>query len=254
MAKVQNVLGSRFKKASDDVRARLIGLSIGEEGTGKTSFWLGAPGPIVVFSLDFGLEGVVEQYQNDKDIYVKEYEWMPTEDTSKEEAEALRDEFTEDFEQAIQHARTVIFDKETLIWELFRYAEFGAPNDAPRNYPALNQRFRRLLNMPKATGINFGLIEGLKDEWVTRAKSDGGTKGVNTGKRIRKGFDEASEIVHMVLTHDRREGEFFYTVGKSRGPGSRSVQDQEFQMTDPKIAFTEFAMMVFPETTEEDWQ
>lgn len=255
MAKHIQGLDSRFSKADADVKARIIGLSVGEVGTGKTSFWLSAPGPIVVFSLDKGLEGVVEEFQNDKDIFVQEYDWLPTEDTSKEDAEALRDQFIEDFEFALTRARTIVWDKETQIWELFRYAEFGEPNDAPRNYPKLNQRYRKYLNMPKATNANFGIIESMKDRWVTKAKSDGsGTKGFNTGERVPQGFSEADEIVHMVLTHVREDGEIKYTVGKSRGPGSREVQDQTFTPLELKQAFTELAMLVYPDTTEEDWQ
>lgn len=249
---------ARFTKADADPKPRIVGLSIGEVGSGKTAFWLSAPGPIVVFSFDQGLEGVIEDFQKVKDIYVKEYEWMPTEDTSQEEAVELRDVFSEDFEAALQNARTLVVDKETMLWELMRYAEFGAPNDAPRNYPALNQRMRRLLNMPKATDVNFGIIEGMKDQWVTRGKADGGTKGVNTGARIRKGFDEADELVHVVLTHVRENGEFQYTVGKSRGPGGHTVQDQTFIVaTDPEEklnAFKEFGMRIFPESSDSDWE
>src|SRR5438128_15529 len=130
---------ARYSPAVDEVKHRLIGLSVGEVGSRKTSFWLEGPGPIVVFSLDQGLEGVVNrELKNNpgKEIYYKEYAWMPTEETSQDDAIALRDELTEDYEHAIQNARTVIIDKETDVWELFRYAEFGAPNDAPRNYPA----------------------------------------------------------------------------------------------------------------------
>lgn len=255
MAKSIQTLDSRFSKAPSIVKARLIGLSAGEVGSGKSSFWLSAPGPIVVFSLDQGLEGVVEEFQQDKEIFVQEYEWLPTEETSQEEAIQLRDQFTEDFEFALTRARTIVIDKETQLWELFRYAEFGAPNDAPRNYPALNQRYRRLLNMPKGSDANFGIIQSMKDRWVTKNKSDGtGTKGFNTGERVPQGFGEADEIVHMTLMHQRINGEFSYTVGKSRGPGSREVQDQTFTVLDPKTAFTELAMMVYPETSEDDWQ
>ena len=135
---------SRYTRATVEqyTRHRLIGLSVGEVGSRKTSFWLEGPQPIVVFSIDQGLEGVVDRILRevapDKEIHIKEYEWLPTEATSQEEAVELRDQFTEDYEHALQHARTVILDKETDFWELFRYAEFGVPNDAPRNYPALN--------------------------------------------------------------------------------------------------------------------
>jgi hypothetical protein len=204
---------ARFKKADVAPKPRIIGRSAGEVGTGKTHFWLGAPGPIIVFSFDKGLEGVVEQFQDSKDIYIAEYDWYPppvNDDTSDEDRDAfkqqaieIREQFTEHFEWAIQNARTVLIDKETDLWELQRYAEFGGPSDAPRNYPALNQRVRRLINMPKAMDVNFGIIQGMKDEWATKAKGDGSTKGYFTGRRTVQGFGEVDALVHLTLFHRR---------------------------------------------------
>lgn len=243
---------ARYTKATDAYKYRLIGRSVGEPGSRKTSFWLEAPGPIVVFSFDQGLEGVVERYQEHKDIYVKEYDWSPTEELDQDDAIAMRDEFIGDFEHAIQHARTVLIDKETDLWELFRYAEFGAPNDAPRNYPQLNQRYRKYMNMPKATDINFGLIQSMKDEWKTVQKRDGsGEKGANTGRRIPQGFGELEGLVHVNLFHrGHSPNNWTVEVGKVRGPGVPDVADQTF----PSLTFTELAMLIFPGTSEEDWQ
>jgi hypothetical protein len=253
MAKTSSNPRDRFALAAPEAKQRLIARSAGEVGTGKTSFWLGAPGPILVQSLDKGLEGVVEKVMRDtgKEIRVAEYDWTPTEDLSQDEAIELRDRLIEDFEFAIQNFRTVIWDKETNIWELFRYAEFGEPNDAPRNYPKLNQRYRKYVNMPKATGINFGCIQSLKDHWISKAKKDGsGMQGFNTGERIPQGFSELDELVHIDLFHRYENGTFYLDVGKSRGPGGQDVQGQTFE----NLTFTEFAMLVFPDTTEEDWQ
>ena len=63
---------NQFKRANEPSKPRIIGLSKGEVGTGKTSLWLQGPGPLVVFSLDEGLEYVVERYQDEKEIYVAE--------------------------------------------------------------------------------------------------------------------------------------------------------------------------------------
>lgn len=251
MAKQVKDQWSRFTTAPERPKQRIIAASVGEVGTGKTSFWLGAPGPIVVQSLDKGLEGVVETFRADKDIYIAEYDWAPTEELSQDEAVELRDKFIEDFEYALERARTIIWDKETNIWELFRYAEFGEPNDAPRNYPKLNQRYRKYMQMPKATDVNFGVIQGMKDLWVTKAKGDGsgGTKGVNTGSRVRQGFSEVDELVHIDLFHRREGGSFFLDVGKSRGPGGHEIQDQTFE----GLTFVDFAQLVFPGTEESDW-
>ena len=250
MAKTVNEY-ARYTKADAPVKQRIIGLSVGEPGSRKTSFWLEAPGPIVIFSLDKGLEGVVERYQEHKDIYVSEYEWSPTSDLGQDEAIELRDKFTEDFEHAIQNARTVIWDKENDIWEMFRYAEFGAPNDAPRNYPALNQRYRRLINMPKSLDINFGLIEGMKDEWGTKVNKKTGAQGaVSTGNRIRAGFGELDGLVHLVLGHSGVSPDTWNLhVGKARGPGGHEIAGQDFQ----GLTFGELAQLVFPESSEGDW-
>ena len=246
---------ARFTHADQGYRQRLLWASHGEVGTGKTSFGLGAPGPIVVFSLDKGLEGVVEKYQSEKLIYFKEYAWSPGEfkdddDAAKAAAMDLRDEMIADYEHALTVARTVILDKETNIWEVFRYAEFGGPNDAPRNYPKLNQAYRHFVNLGKDTDLNIGFIQSMKDEWSTVKKADGSTKGAFTGKRVRTGFSELDELVHIDLRHRREDGKFLIDVGKSRGPGSGDIQDQTFE----NLSFSDFAMMVFPESTPEDWQ
>ena len=246
-------LFARFVKADQAVKQRVIWAGYGMPGSGKTHFALTAPAPIVVFSLDRGLEGVVEPFQKKKDIYVAEYDWSPTEDLDQQEAIDLRDKFTEDFEDAVQKARTVVWDKETDVWELFRYAEFGAPNDAPRNYPALNQRYRRLINMAKAGDINFGCLQGMKAEWASKVNPKSGKSGASaTGAFIRAGFGELEGLVHVDLMHryDKEDKSYIIEVGKSRGPGGFDVQGE----TLAGIDFPTLAQMVFPESSEEDWE
>ncbi len=255
MAKLSENPFARFTHADQGYRQRLIGASFGEVGTGKTSFWLGAPGPIVVLSFDKGLEGVVEKYQAEKQIYFKEYSWSPSEfgddnDAAQAAAVDLRDQVIADYEHALTIARTVVVDKETQGWEIFRYAAFGAPNDAPRNYPKLNQAYRHFVNLGKDTDLNIGFIQSVKDEWSTVKKADGSTKGAFTGKRVRTGFSELDELVHIDLRHRREDGKFLIDVGKSRGPGSGDIQDQTFE----NLSFSDFAMMVFPDSKVEDWE
>lgn len=243
----------RFVLADAPVKPRIIGASVGPPGTGKTSFWLSAPGPIVVFSFDKGLEGVVEKFQDQKEIRVAEYDWSPTADLSQDDAIELRDKVVEDFEYAVLNARTVIIDKETDMWELFRYAEFGAPNDQPRNYPQLNQRYRRLINIPKALDINFGVIQGMKAEWVASTNKKTGAKGATaSGAFIRAGFGEIGGLVHVDLVHsyDKDSKTFIVEVGKARGPGGFDVQGESL----PGLDFATFAQLVFPDSESSDWE
>lgn len=250
MAKSPSVW-SGYVQATSALKQRIIAASFGEVGTGKTTFWLGAPSPIVIFSLDQGLEGVVEEYAGTKEIYVKEYDWNPSAEDAQAEAETLRDQFVTDYEHALQHARTVLVDKETDLWEVFRYAEFGAPTTAPKDFAPLNQRYRRLVNMAKATDINLGFVQGMKDKWesVVNAKS-GREQGKPSGNRKRVGFSELDGLVHINIEHVRTGGEFRLRIGKARGPGGRDLQDQEL----PAQTFGEFAQLVFPESQASDWE
>lgn len=240
---------SRFVKADDVAKQRIVACSVGEVGTGKTSFWLGAPGPIVVQTLDQGLEGVVERYTKDKDIYVANYDMghEPGGEYTHEMAVEARDKFVSDFEHAIQNARTVIWDRESDMFSMFAYAEFGTPDKYqagnPKDWDKLKGTIRRLIAMAKASDVNFGLIQGLRDEWAK------GKMG-KTGARVRDGMEGINALVHIDIEHRRTNGEFSLTVGKCRGPGSGDLMDQTFN----GLSFSDFAQLVFPDSTEEDWK
>ncbi len=210
-------------------------------------------------SFDRGLEGVVERFQDQKDIYVSEYDWAPAPGASLEQsaAEDLRDKFIEDYEHALQHARTLVIDKETDMWGLFKFAEFGvSEKGAPQDWDTLKSRVRRLINMAKPLDLNLGVIQSMKNEWVSQINPGSGKKGITqSGNRIRAGMDDIESLVHINIEHRRlkRAGEpsiFEMEVGKSRGPGSPDVQDQTFR----GLSFREFGCLVFPDTTFKDWQ
>lgn len=246
---------TKFKKADSERRCRTIGLSCGEVGVGKTSFWLSAPGPILVQSLDKGLEGIIEKHaQAGKDIYFEEYDWSAgKEDFSQDYAVEIRDKIMEDFVIALEHARTVLWDKETNIWEVFRYAEFGGPTDAPKDYAKLNQRYINLVNLAKEGTINFGLIQSMKNEWGSYTNPNTGKKsGAPTGQRIPVGFSQANELVYVEMLH-RREAvkdsvsEFYFDIGKCRQ--NTALQDQTF----PASTFAEFGQLLIEGSEEGDW-
>lgn len=260
MTKKANNQFERYTRATIEAYThhRLVGMSVGEPGSCKSTFWLTGPAPIVVLSFDLGMEGVVDRILRDidpdKEVYVKEYEWLPTEDTSQDEAIELRDQYFEDYEHALQNARTVLIDKETDLWELYRYAEFGAPNDAPRNYPALNQRFRKLVNMAKQHNANVGFIEGMKDEWAQKVNKKTGAQGAaSTGNRIRAGFGELDGLVHQVLWHTGVSPDSWtIEVGKCRGDNGADMAGNTFDhATIPDLPT--FAQLLFPNSDESEW-
>lgn len=257
MAKKATSDFDRFTKASTVSKQRIIAASFGEVGMLKTSFWLTAPGPIVIQSTDQGLEGVVDVYLQNllaetgqtKDIYVVEYDPMVGV-MAQEEAVEIRNKFIEDFEHALTVAKTVVWDKETGVYEIFKYAEFGAPSDTPSNYYSLDQRYRHVVNLAKGSDVNFGLIQGMRDAWAPKVNKKTGAQGAaKTEERIRRGMREIEELVHINLHHDREDDRFVLKVGKSRGPGGRDCQNSTIDYCD----FQTFAQLIFPTSSPEDW-
>ena len=245
---------ARFTLANQPAKPRIVAGSCGEVGTRKTSFWLGAPGPIVIFSFDRGLEGVVEPYQTEKEIYVKEYDWAtaPGKEADQGAAQDIVDQFTEDFEHAITVARTVVIDKESDLWSVAKYARFGPPEKGrPDDWDGLKAQIRRLLNMPKALDLNFGVIQAMRNEWVQGpVNPNSGKAGIKqTGVRIPAGMEEVEAIMHINIEHLHQDGEFLMKIGKARGPGGRDIQYQ----TIPAVDFVTFAQLVFPDSNEGDW-
>lgn len=240
---------SRFQLAPSVATPRLLWSSSGDVGTGKTYFGLTGPAPIVVFSFDDGTEGVVEQFreQNDKEIRISRYDWTPADveeggDPLRKLAIALRTRYVEELTLALQHARTILTDKETDLWNMIRYSFFGAPKaDVPRDFDGANQFMRKYLQLPKKTAVNFGALQSVRDEWASQNKKTGGTK--------RAGFGETPGLMNVDLYHEREKGQFFTTVLKARGPNAAAVQDQRY----PNLDIPTLGQMLFPETEAEDW-
>lgn len=258
MAKTVTSPFARYEKATTAIKPRLIGLSIGEVGTSKTSFWLGAPGPIVIQTLDQGLEGVVERVAGDKEVYVATYDLGQKvgEEYTHAKAVIARDKFVTDFEVAISHARTIIWDRETDVFKLFFFAEFGTDDAfaaAPaKDWDKLKEKLRRLIRMAKASDVNFGIIQGMKNEWGKKVNPKTGAQAATqTGNRVPDGMEGLDSLVYITLEHTRVNGEFAVTVGKSHGPGALDIQDQTF--TGEMATFQSIAMMAFPDSDESDW-
>ncbi|MES2201243.1 MAG: hypothetical protein V4498_03235 [candidate division FCPU426 bacterium] len=248
--KAKNDTFARYMRAEGVGKQRIVGGSFGEVGTGKTSFWLGAPAPIVVQTLDQGLEGVVEHYTRDgKEIYVAEYDLGQTvgSEYTHERASVARDKFIADFEHAIQHARTIIWDRESDAFNMFSYAESGTTDKygalIPKDWEKLKGSIRRLIAMAKASDVNFGVIQGMRDEWAK------GKMG-KTGVRVRDGMEGIDALMHINLEHTRNGKTFGINVGKARGPGGHDIQDQSFE----NLCFAEFAQLVFPDSNASDWE
>lgn len=263
-----------YERATATFTPRIIAALQGEVGSGKTEFALGAPGPIVVHTFDQGTEGVVEEHvARGKEIYLAKYDLGVAvgEAVTHEAVVQLRDQFIANFEADIARARTIIIDRENDLWSHHVFAETGTDDKfaaAPaKDWPKIKAKMRRLTAMAKAAKINLIYIQGMRNEWgkIINPKT-GNATSVPTGKRIPDGMEEITADVHIVMDMtrvDQPEGpsKFFLHVGKSRGPGSRLVQGQTFEVVKaddpeerPEFGFKEFAQLVFPDTGSDDWE
>ena len=246
VAKVLNPL-ERFPLAPIAAVPRILAVSCGDIGSGKTHFACTAPGPIVFHSFDQGTEGVVEDFRaKGKEIRVVEYDWTPANDDDSLQVLAieLRDKFIENLKYSVQHARTVVIDKETAMWSLFRYAEFGSPKaDVPKDFDKVNALMRKYIHLPKRYTCNFICIQDVKEEWVSQNKKSGGFK--------RDGFRETPGIMNVDLWHERKGGKFTVTIGKGRAPGSREAQDQ---MLEEPFDFASLGRLLYPDSELSDWR
>ena len=228
--------------------------SQGIGGTGKTHFLLTAPEPIFVALFDpKGIDPLRKKDEfKDKDIRWREYGFNPgklaVEDRPKAAKDAL-DLFLEDYRLALKHARTIGWDKEDHVYEMLRYARLESYTDRPSSYYELNLEYRGWFADAAEAGVNLGVLRGMKEKWGTGAKG----QPVGLGVLEPRGQREVNELVQVVLDHrfDDETREFKARIHeKCRvGPATELI-GEEFGSLD----FATLASILYPESSEEDWQ
>lgn len=147
-----------FVKAGSETRKRLIVAVDGLEKCGKNHFAFTAPGPIAVQSFDIGIDGVVQKFQKEKDIYVSERRLeLPGVLIKEAEAQVVSNaaqkawkEITGDYKDALatKEIRSLIWDTGTEMWEILRLARFGKLTQVmPHHYGPVNAEYRDLLRL-----------------------------------------------------------------------------------------------------------
>lgn len=233
-----------FSKASTKIVPRMIISVSGREKHGKTSFALSAPGPIIYFNMDYGLEGVVHKYSVQKDIYVKEYRFGRNDTADK--YIALWAGLSIDFSNALKSkARTIVFDTATETWELLRLARFGKLSQVqPYHYGPVNAEYLSFIREGFSYDKNIIMLHKLKKEYVDEKF---------TGRYEPAGFNKTGYLAQANLSvyRDGLDGGFFMRVLDCRQNSALGGLDLE--VSESQSAFGFLAQLVFPETTEEDW-
>jgi hypothetical protein len=246
---------SRFTQASTAARRRIIMSVMGLEKEGKTHFGLTAPGPIGVINLDFGLEGVVQKFQTEKDVFVSHYRVnIPRKGAGIELVSQLAtevwDDIVEDFHYSIANYRTTLCDTGTEMWEVLRMARFGKLDQVkPHHYGPVNAEFRDLYRAAYDGDSNLILLHKMKPEYVNDK---------TTGKYQRSGFSDTGFQVQIELRafkvpmDERDEAD---DIGfRIEVVSCRQNPEIEGDVYQGQLAtFPYIAAMVFPDTDPSDW-
>lgn len=240
-----------FKLATEPVRPRIIVATDGLEKSGKNHFAFTAPAPIYTLSFDTGLEGTIQKFQKDKEIYVKDYMIPRPQSASKEaqdramkEADAVWDLFLNDYAEALSKARTIIADTGTEMWELLRICRLGKLDGVkPHHYGPVNAEYRTIIREAYANprNVNLIILHKLKAEYKNDKRTD---------KMERAGFSDTGYMVQANLHHFRdATGAFCTEIAECR-------HDPELTgvvLSGDDNNFMSLAMQMIPDSDPGEW-
>lgn len=209
---------------------RLVCCIHGPQKTGKDHFALTAPDPIFHQGIDpAGLEGVGEKFYSKKRVYRNPNDYYV--DISSEDAgdpnklaaaaAQVWDQFVIDFYYALQvtdpnnnngHPGTIVWSAENDAWELLRLARFGeltpkTGRDRGSVWGPVNAEYRRLLREPFSRGVNFIMLDKVKDEYANDKR---------TGGKVRSGMGDVPFMAQVVARTQRVGASFSLLVEDCR--------------------------------------
>jgi len=246
-----------FKIANSTPRPRLIISVEGLDKSGKNNFGFSAPGPLTYLNFDIGDEGVIEKFQDKKQILVPENPYSTRfENDGKQKAEAAKEytRFKKDYQTALKYTRSVLIDTASETWELLRLARLGKLTQVmPHHYVEVNQEYRDLIREAFDNDANLILLHKLKAEW----KNDAAGKGSKTGRFERAGFAETGFLVQINLRMwreeiaDREEGDLGFRCQILNCRQNPEIQGMV--LMNDMISFEMIGALVYPEMDSSVW-
>lgn len=246
----------------EDLPARsIIGASEGIGGAGKTHFWLTAPDPVAYFLFDpGGLKGVLSNPEfKGKEVRVIDFSklltWGQLErpERVKRAGEVIA-KFYEGWNLAVKKARTIVIDKEDLLWETMRYAHDEVDSPEPKNFYELNLDYAALVADAEGHSVNLGMIRGMREQWgkTGRVNSQGKPQMGFTGEIVPRGQKQVTELVQINLGHrwDEEAREFQVKIlDKCRLGNAKRIMGEEFA----DFRFMDLATLLYPDSQESEW-
>lgn len=271
-----DMLNTGFAQVEKGVKPkyRLIISSRAKEKHGKTHFSLGMPDPIAYISYDMGDEGMIEKFANEgKTIYRCELpkpvfrKPISGEDMKKREEAETKSKLAQyeahwlkgrdAFESAVGNSqiRSIVVDTNSEFYESIRLARLGKLTQVmPQHYGPVKEEFRSVMQLAKyRKDINVIFIHKMKKEYKENSKGDSNW----TGKWEMQGFDDMGYIAQVVITHLREPvpgGGVNFGIRIDDCRQNPDVIGLELWSYDGMCDFANLGMVVFPESTPEDWR
>jgi len=237
--------GTGFSLADEVILAAVLMSIGGLEGSGKShlAFSSAVQGPVAYQYTDRRHDGVIQKFYGGAKyakIATSEYGYrVPkgigvVKGASSEQIQAAMssdlkraiaaledviDRFQDDFFKALDAGfRTIIWDTESELWELFRAARFlkrfGRMEKVPTTaYGEVNAEFRGLIREAKRHGTNLVLLRKLKKEYKGDAWTGGyypagfGETAFLADISLRMAYDEKTRLFTGVLTKSGQKQE-----------------------------------------------
>lgn len=250
----KSVPWAKYEALSEDNPTAIVWASTGGEGSGKSYFGLTAPWPIWVAAFDaYGMSRVSADVKKGKDIRITRYLFNPTNYTDPKArataASDVWDQFVGDYRMALLNARTVLWDREDIAWELLRFASFGAHSSAPKDFGELNTEYVSLIQEAFAAGVNLGLLRGIRERWISKYDAAKGKMvGHNTGEMIPDGMKKVPDHVDITLNHRWDDESKSFLVRIDKFPNS------EFRGMEAGMLFPDMALAAYPDSDPDQWQ
>ena len=270
---------------TDVIESRAKSLTMlvsGVEGTGKTSWALTGPKPLLYMGTDFGADGIIQKAQGQivrpmgADGKPKEYKvnipheyraFVDRTETDKERqaregrlANFVHDEFYRPFHADYVAAlkagvRTVVWDTALEVWEFLRLSVYGrAATNRDDLKTEANAKMKEMIRLANLAGVNLIMINRLKPKWESYADQNGNVKWRMTAEQEMQGYDKSPELVALSLwlkmtpaPQGSESGPAFeVTIKKCRDNATFVGQ------TFPSMPFVELMGMLVPEV--ESWE
>ncbi len=255
----------------------------GLEGTGKTTWALGFPKPLLYMSTDFGENGVIQKFKGKGQIIPTEYKldipheyraFVDREEKTEERrvregrlANYVHENFYTPWFDRMMKAieigcKTVVWDNAVDVWEYVRMSVFGREGSNRQDLQTeANTKMRELVRQAHVRRVNLVMINGLKPRWENYYDSQEQrykNRQVQ-GEWEHQGFQEAAKLAAVSVwtkftpanpqaeSEAARKPAFDLVVKKCRD------HPEWVGQTLPALPFVELMSLLMPEVPSEKW-